>query len=81
MDRLEAPGLPGAVAPYALVAILVYSRWPDRSCALHADDTERKVPLDTDSHRHDNRPVVAVCRFGTRERVGMRGKAEGERTF
>lgn len=81
MDRPEAPGLPGAVAAYALVGILVYSRWPDRSCAPKVDDTEEKVPLDTHRHRRDSRPVVVTCRFGTWERVLTRGNAEGERKF
>lgn len=39
-DRLEAAGPPGAVAAYALVGLLVCSRWADRSCGLHVDDTE-----------------------------------------
>lgn len=32
MDRAEAPGLPGAVAPYALGGKLGHSRRPDGSC-------------------------------------------------
>lgn len=79
MDRLAAPGLHlTSRAPYAPVAILGYSWWPDGSRVLHVADAEQKAPLDIDKHSED-RPVLVISRFGTRERLLRRGNADGER--
>lgn len=80
VDRLAAPGLHlTSRAPYALLGILGYSWWPDGSHALHVADAEQKVPLDIDKHHSEDRPVLVISRFGTRERLLRRGNADGER--